>query len=73
MGKSNAPNWINSSDHILEVLTTCIEKIISTKNFLLVGESYRGYLARGILTKMFERVNGLLLVCPVVVTEPEKG
>ncbi len=72
MGKSNAPDWINSSDHILEVLTIFIEEIISTEEFLLVGESYGGYLARGILTKLFERVNGLLLVCPVVVAEPEK-
>ncbi|HHT7189620.1 TPA: alpha/beta fold hydrolase [Bacillus cereus] len=72
MGKSNAPDWINGSDHVLEVLITFIEEIIPTKNFLLVGESYGGYLARGILTKMLERVNGLLLVCPVVVAEPEK-
>ncbi|MEC2525802.1 alpha/beta hydrolase, partial [Bacillus thuringiensis] len=56
----------------VEVLITFIEEIISTEKFLLVGESYGGYLAKGILTKMFERVSGLLLVCPVVVAEPEK-
>lgn len=72
MGKSNAPDWINSSDRVVEVLIPFIEEIISTEEFLLVGESYGGYLARGILTKLFERVNGLLLVCPVVVAEPEK-
>ncbi|TKJ07872.1 alpha/beta hydrolase, partial [Bacillus cereus] len=65
-------NWINSSDRIVEVLITFIEEIISTEKFLLVGESYGGYLAKGILAKMFERVSGLLLVCPVVVAEPEK-
>lgn len=54
------------------MLITFIEEIISTEKFLLVGESYGGYLAKGILTKMFERVSGLLLVCPVVVAEPEK-
>ena len=73
MGKSNAPNWINSSNRIVEVLITFIEEIISTEKFLLVGESYGGYLTKGILAKMFERVSGLLLVCPVVVAEPEKG
>ncbi|MGG0459429.1 alpha/beta fold hydrolase [Bacillus mycoides] len=72
MGKSNAPDWINSSDRIVEVLITFIEEIISAEEFLLVGESYGGYLARGILSKMFERVNGLLLVCPVVVAKPGK-
>ena len=54
------------------MLITFIEEIISTEKFLLVGESYGGYLAKGILAKMFERVSGLLLVCPVVVAEPEK-
>ncbi|MBJ8102997.1 MULTISPECIES: alpha/beta fold hydrolase [Bacillus cereus group] len=72
MGKSNAPDWINSSDHILEVLTTFIEEIIQKKDFLLVGESFGGYLARGILSKVFERVNGLLLVCPVVVAQQKE-
>lgn len=72
MGKSNAPNWINSLDRIVDVLITFIEEIICTEKFLLVGESYGGYLAKGILAKMFERVSGLLLVCPVVVAEPEK-
>ncbi|MBJ8006349.1 alpha/beta fold hydrolase [Bacillus cereus] len=72
MGKSNAPDWINSSDRIVEVLITFIEEIIFAEEFLLVGESYGGYLARGILSKMFERVNGLLLVCPVVVAQPGK-
>ncbi|MBC2685956.1 alpha/beta hydrolase [Bacillus toyonensis] len=72
MGKSNAPDWINSSDHILEVLIAFIEEIISTEKFLLVGESYGGYLARGILSKMSEKVNGLLLVCPVVVAQPKE-
>ncbi|MBE5103729.1 alpha/beta hydrolase [Bacillus thuringiensis] len=72
MGKSNAPDWINSSDRIVEVLITFIEEIVSTQEFLLVGESYGGYLARGILSKMFERVNGLLLVCPVVVAQQKE-
>lgn len=51
MGKSNAPDWINSSDHILEVLTIFIEEIIPKKDFLLVGESFGGYLARGYFQK----------------------
>ncbi|WP_237979282.1 alpha/beta fold hydrolase [Bacillus thuringiensis] len=72
MGKSNAPEWLNSSNHILEVLNTFIEEIIPRKDFLLVGESFGGYLARGILSKMFERVNGLLLVCPVVVAQQKE-
>ncbi|PEP95262.1 alpha/beta fold hydrolase [Bacillus toyonensis] len=72
MGKSNAPDWINSSDCVLKVLTKFIEKIIPVENFLLVGESYGGYLSRGILSKMSERIDGLLLVCPMIVADPAK-
>ena len=57
---------------MLELLIACIEKLFQPKTFIS-RESYGGYLARGILTKLFERVNGLLLVCPVVVAEQEKG
>lgn len=71
MGKSNAPNWINSSDILLDVLTLCIEKIIPDENFLLAGESYGGYLSRAILSKMPHRIDGLLLICPVIIAEHE--
>ncbi|MBC6973307.1 alpha/beta hydrolase [Bacillus sp. Xin] len=67
MGKSTAPNWINSSDVLLDVLILVIEKIIPDENFLLVGESYGGYLSRAILSKMSQRVDGLLLICPVII------
>ncbi|MBJ8028998.1 alpha/beta fold hydrolase [Bacillus cereus group sp. N21] len=67
MGKSTAPNWINSSDILLDVLTLFIEKIIPDENFLLVGESYGGYLSKAILSKMPQRIDGLLLICPVII------
>lgn len=67
MGKSGSADWINSSDRMLDVLAALIRKVVPHENFLLAGESYGGYLSRGILYRMRERVDGLLLICPVVV------
>lgn len=69
MGKSNAPDWINNSDQMLALVISFIDKIIPNENFLLAGESYGGYLARGIIYKLCERVDGLLLICPVVIAD----
>lgn len=69
MGKSDAPASIDSSDRMLEEIIAFIDKVIPNENFLLAGESYGGYLARGIVSRMNKRVDGLLLICPVVIAE----
>jgi len=70
MGKTKGESEFNSSDKILEVLVSMIQDL-TDDNFLLAGESYGGYLARGILSKLHERVDGMLLLCPVVVPKHE--
>ncbi|EEL50535.1 alpha/beta fold hydrolase [Bacillus cereus] len=72
MGKSKASKRINSSDRLLDIIASCIEKIIPNENFLLVGESYGGYLSRALVSKIPHKIDGLLLICPVVIAEHEK-
>jgi pimeloyl-ACP methyl ester carboxylesterase len=48
------------------------EKAIPEGNFLVAGESYGGYLARGMVHKIPERIDGALLICPVMVGERSK-
>lgn len=71
MGKSKAPLELGSSDGILEILLSFIADIVK-ESFLLVGESYGGYLARGILSKLSNQINGMALICPVVFPEQSK-
>ncbi len=52
MGKSESAEWITNSDVMLEIVIDLIERIIPNENFLLAGESYGGYLSRGIIYKM---------------------
>lgn len=66
MGKTKREEWIISSDEVLEVVIGFIEKVIPNENFLVAGESYGGYLCRGILNKIPDRVEGLFLLCPSV-------
>ena len=54
------------------MLLNFIETVIGGHSFLLAGESYGGYLARGILAKKNSQIDGLLLICPVVVPNPKE-
>ncbi|WP_025026273.1 alpha/beta fold hydrolase [Caldalkalibacillus mannanilyticus] len=72
MGKSESADWIISADVMLDIIIEFINKIIPIENFLLVGESYGGYLSRGVIHKMADRVDGLLLICPVIIADTKK-
>ena len=71
MGKSAGNIEDASSDAILNILLHFIESNIN-ENYLLIGESYGGYLARGILSQQIRKIDGLMLLCPVVVPKSEK-
>ncbi|MCP3940701.1 MAG: alpha/beta hydrolase [Desulfobacteraceae bacterium] len=67
MGRSGANPRILNSDDMLEVVMQFIDYLLPREQpFILTGLSYGGYLARGILHKMWGRVQALLLICPVV-------
>ena len=66
MGKSKSLLEYASSDKILDILISFAENIIS-ENFLLIGESYGGYLSRGILSKLNSKIAGMALLCHVVI------
>ena len=72
MGRSDANPAFASADAILEMILNFIETVISGHTFLLAGESYGGYLARGILAKKRLEIDGLLLICPVVAPNPQE-
>ncbi|MCK9907481.1 alpha/beta hydrolase, partial [Frankia sp. Cpl3] len=38
-------------------------------HFLVAGQSYGGYLARGIACKKRERVDGMALICPMIIAD----
>jgi len=72
MGRSQAPEWIKGSDDMLDAVCGFAESVLPDANFLVAGESYGGYLSRGLVYRMKERIDGLLLICPVVLADRAK-
>lgn len=72
MGKSDSAKWIINSDTMLDIVIEFIEKIIPNENFLIAGQSYGGYLSRGVIHKMANRLDGVLLICPAIIADYNK-
>jgi pimeloyl-ACP methyl ester carboxylesterase len=64
MGRTKGANWITSADQMLKVILAFIDRVIPERHFTLVGHSYAGYLARGIIYHRRQVVDGLLLLAP---------
>lgn len=73
MGESIPGPGMKNSDTIIELLLAFMNEVCQQQPFLLMGESYGGYLSRGIVHKVPDRVAGLILLCPLVVPGYRKG
>ena len=72
MGRSKSAPWIINSDVMLDIVLEFINQVIPDERFLLAGESYGGYLARGIVNKIPDRIAGVYLLCPAVIAQHSK-
>jgi len=66
MGKTPSALWIKNSDDMLEIVIEFIKSVIGEESFLLIGESYGGYISQGLIHKMSEKINGVLLLCSMI-------
>ncbi|WP_375180501.1 alpha/beta fold hydrolase [Enterococcus rotai] len=66
MGNSPAPDKMINADELLSILLKLIDKIIGTEPFSILGYSYGGYLALGLVKFIPEQVEKLILLAPVV-------
>jgi pimeloyl-ACP methyl ester carboxylesterase len=69
MGNTKGENWIKNSDQFLEIVIEFIDKIIPNQKFIIASESYGCYLARGVIVKKFNFIEGILFICPVIYAE----
>ncbi|MBN2002463.1 MAG: alpha/beta hydrolase [Anaerolineae bacterium] len=72
MGKTKGADWITNSDGMLEFVLAFVDEVSPHEPFLIVGESYGGYLARGVVLKRPDDVDGMLLICPLVFPDDEQ-
>lgn len=71
MGQTKGAPWIDGSDRMLDLVMEVVDTLIPGRRFLVAGESYGGYLARGVVQRRASMIDGLLLICPVV--DPRTG
>ncbi|MFW9946078.1 MAG: alpha/beta fold hydrolase [Candidatus Odinarchaeota archaeon] len=71
MGKTKGKEWIDSSDEILGVIIEFIQNLIPSEKFLIIGQSYGGYLTRGLLHKYPDEILGICLICPLIKPNPK--
>lgn len=71
-GKTKGQEWVKISDDILDILVDFIDAVIPGENFLLAGESHGGYLSRGVVNKLAQRIDGLFLLCPEIFADKKK-
>lgn len=69
MGKTPGRPWITGTDQMLQVILEFIDGVIPEQHFSVAGESYGGYLARGVIKERTAQVEGLLLICPIAIQE----
>ena len=72
MGKTKGEDWIKGTDDYLKIIIEFVEKIIPNEHFIIVGESYGGYLARGLIKKMQDLIDGVLFLVPVIIPYGEQ-
>ncbi len=72
MGNTLLKEEISTTDELFDILKEAVDKLISEETYYISSESYGSYLARALLKKDFERIGGLMMICPVAVAEFEK-
>lgn len=71
MGQTTGGSWLNSNDDVVDVLSRFMDEVYPEQRFVLVGFSYGGYIARGLLHQKHAQIDGLFLLAPSVPDHPE--
>ncbi|GGL65151.1 alpha/beta fold hydrolase [Sporolactobacillus putidus] len=69
MGLTKNYTEISSSDEMLNAVLDFIETLLPGQKYLIAGESYGGYLARGVIENQKERIMGAAFICPVIIPQ----
>lgn len=65
-GQSTCGEAVATPDRLLDAMLAFIDAVIPGQRFTLAGLSYGGYLARGVLQRRADLMDGLLLCVPMI-------
>lgn len=73
MGRTRAADWITHQDHMLDIILEFIDTIAPEERFVIVGTSYGGYLARGVVYRKGAQIDGMFINVPVIEADESKA
>ncbi|HEY7847974.1 MAG TPA: alpha/beta hydrolase [Candidatus Limnocylindria bacterium] len=73
MGETPGADWIRNQDDVLAVMLDFVDAVIPEQSFAVVGGSYGGYLALGVMHERQSRIDGLCLWSPAVTLQPDEA
>lgn len=63
-GATPAPAWLGSQEQMLGILRELVDRLVGEQPLAVVGSSYGGYLALGLVRTLSERLLGACLIVP---------
>ncbi len=72
MGEATGGSWLTGNDDVVDVLAQFMDDVFPDEHILVVGFSYGGYLARGLLHRKQEQIDGMMLLVPSVPDSREE-
>lgn len=69
MGKTVLHKRIESTDQLFDLVLQFIDRISEGRPFAVIGYSYGGYLARGLVRERKDKLLGMFLLCPVSIPD----
>ena len=73
MGKTPGADWITTQDQMLDVVLDFIDDVIPNQRFVVAGISYGGYIARGVVYRKSNLMDGLFLAVPKIQPDITKA
>lgn len=67
MGLTKNYSELSSSDEMLDVVLDFIQTLIPNQEYVIAGESYGGYIARGVIQRNPEQIQGAAFICPLII------
>jgi pimeloyl-ACP methyl ester carboxylesterase len=65
-GATPAPEWLSTQDQMLSIVRDFIDAVLPEGRFAIVGSSYGGHVALGLIRSLPERLDGAALLVPDV-------
>lgn len=72
MGRTSVTGRIESRDHVLDTLLEFIDTVAPGERFVVEGTSFGGSLARALVYRVGERIDGMFINVPAVVSSSKE-